>query len=190
MGCRKRDNERCRSHCDACADGIEFPELPRAASHQIEECLHGADVLAASPWAWLRLESSGARNEAPPWRQEKARFGSVAPDHRWRSARGGNVSVNVLLRGIYTLTNPFEDEDGTFCVLINDEGQYSLWPTSLLIPCGWTAVGPQGHRRRCLAWIEENWSDMRPKSIIAREAAASIHPDDQPGEPVIGLTSD
>ena len=26
------------------------------------------------------------------------------------------------------MTNPFEDENGTYVVLINDEGQYSLWP--------------------------------------------------------------
>jgi len=27
------------------------------------------------------------------------------------------------------MTNPFETEDGEFCVLVNDEGQHSLWPT-------------------------------------------------------------
>jgi MbtH protein len=26
-------------------------------------------------------------------------------------------------------TNPFEDEDGQYYVLISDEGQHSLWPT-------------------------------------------------------------
>ena len=26
------------------------------------------------------------------------------------------------------MTNPFEDENGTFLVLSNDEGQHSLWP--------------------------------------------------------------
>ena len=26
------------------------------------------------------------------------------------------------------MTNPFDDEDGTFLVLLNDEEQYSLWP--------------------------------------------------------------
>ncbi|MEU7735437.1 MbtH family protein, partial [Streptomyces griseus] len=26
------------------------------------------------------------------------------------------------------MTNPFEDEDGTYLVLVNDEGQHSLWP--------------------------------------------------------------
>jgi hypothetical protein len=26
-------------------------------------------------------------------------------------------------------TNPFDDENGIFYALINNEGQYSLWPT-------------------------------------------------------------
>ena len=26
-------------------------------------------------------------------------------------------------------TNPFEDPDATYLVLVNHEGQYSLWPT-------------------------------------------------------------
>ena len=38
------------------------------------------------------------------------------------------------------MTNPFEDENGTYIVLINDEGQYSLWPDFIEIPAGWTSV--------------------------------------------------
>ncbi|MFE7595491.1 MbtH family NRPS accessory protein, partial [Kitasatospora sp. NPDC057512] len=26
------------------------------------------------------------------------------------------------------MTNPFDDQDGTFLVLVNDENQHSLWP--------------------------------------------------------------
>jgi MbtH protein len=73
------------------------------------------------------------------------------------------------------MANPFEDEDGEYCVLINDEGQYSLWPTFIDIPAGWSAVGPKGARSVCLAHIDENWTDMRPKSLIeemARDAEA------------------
>ncbi len=48
------------------------------------------------------------------------------------------------------MTNPFEDENGTFLVLVNHEGQYSLWPSFREIPQGWTAVGPKGARQECL----------------------------------------
>jgi MbtH protein len=41
------------------------------------------------------------------------------------------------------MTNPFEDENGTYKVLTKDEGQHSLWPDFIDIPAGWTSVhGP------------------------------------------------
>ena len=64
-------------------------------------------------------------------------------------------------------TNPFDNENGTFLVLVNDEGQHSLWPAFAEIPDGWTTVRGEGTRQECLAYIEENWTDMRPKSLIA-----------------------
>jgi MbtH protein len=64
------------------------------------------------------------------------------------------------------MTNPFDDEDGEFSVLINDEGQHSLWPVQFEVPAGWRAIGPQGTRQTCMAWIDENWRDMRPLSLI------------------------
>ena len=64
------------------------------------------------------------------------------------------------------MTNPFDDENGDFLVLINDEGQYSLWPSFKDVPAGWVAVGPRGARATCLAYIEENWTDMRPKTLV------------------------
>jgi MbtH protein len=63
------------------------------------------------------------------------------------------------------MSNPFDDESGEFLVLINDEEQYSLWPTFKDVPAGWRAVGPRGGRQVCLDWIEANWIDMRPASL-------------------------
>ncbi|MET9870362.1 MbtH family protein [Streptomyces sp. NPDC006386] len=63
--------------------------------------------------------------------------------------------------------NPFDDEDGTFLVLRNDEGQYSLWPEGFARPAGWSIVhGPAG-RASCLDHIERTWTDMRPRSLAA-----------------------
>jgi MbtH protein len=64
-----------------------------------------------------------------------------------------------------TMTNPFDDEDGEFLVLVNDEEQYSLWPSFHEIPNGWTSTGPVGSRAECLAWIDEHWTDLRPKTL-------------------------
>jgi uncharacterized protein YbdZ (MbtH family) len=64
------------------------------------------------------------------------------------------------------MNNPFDDEDGTFHVLVNDEGQHSLWPTFADIPPGWSIVLSKTDRKTCLDYIEENWTDMRPNSLI------------------------
>jgi MbtH protein len=63
------------------------------------------------------------------------------------------------------LANPFESDDLTYRVLVNDEGQHSLWPAFRPTPAGWAEVGPTGGRETCLAWIETHWTDMRPKSL-------------------------
>jgi MbtH protein len=68
-------------------------------------------------------------------------------------------------------TNPFDDESSTFYVLVNDEEQHSLWPSFADIPDGWRIVFGTEERGTCLAYIEENWTDLRPKSL--REAMAS-----------------
>ncbi|GHI93225.1 MbtH family protein [Streptomyces olivaceus] len=63
------------------------------------------------------------------------------------------------------MTNPFEDQDGTFLVLVNDENQHSLWPQFADVPDGWTAVhGPDTHAA-CLEYVEQSWTDMRPRSL-------------------------
>lgn len=77
------------------------------------------------------------------------------------------------------MTNPFDDEEGEFCVLINDEGQYSLWPTFRDVPAGWTSVGPRGKRKECLDYIEQHWTDMRPLSLVREMEGelASVKPE-------------
>lgn len=64
------------------------------------------------------------------------------------------------------MANPFEDADGRYLVIINDEGQHSLWPANLGIPGGWVVVHGSDCRSNCIDYIEENWTDMRPSSLI------------------------
>lgn len=64
------------------------------------------------------------------------------------------------------MTNPFDNEDGSFFVLVNDEGQHSLWPAFAEVPAGWTRVHGEATRQECLTYVEENWTDLRPKSLI------------------------
>jgi MbtH protein len=64
------------------------------------------------------------------------------------------------------MSNFFEDENGEYLVVVNHEGQHSLWRPFKAIPAGWSAVGPRGNRADCLAYIEQHWTDMRPKSLV------------------------
>lgn len=49
-------------------------------------------------------------------------------------------------------------------VLINREGQYSVWPAHRAAPAGWDQVGVRGTEDRCLEYITQAWADLRPRS--------------------------
>jgi MbtH protein len=68
------------------------------------------------------------------------------------------------------LANTFADENGMHLVLVNAEGQHSLWPQSIGIPAGWTSTYGPDTRQACLEFVNKNWTDMRPKSLIASMA--------------------
>lgn len=52
-----------------------------------------------------------------------------------------------------------------FKVLINAEGQYSLWPSLKECPNGWTEVGFVGSKEACSGYVDTHWTDMRPNSL-------------------------
>ncbi|TWP48425.1 MbtH family protein [Lentzea tibetensis] len=64
------------------------------------------------------------------------------------------------------MTNPFENADGTYLVLTNAEGQYSLWPEHIDVPAGWTVAHGPDSRQACLDHVDEHWADMRPRSLV------------------------
>jgi MbtH protein len=66
------------------------------------------------------------------------------------------------------VTNPFDDENGIYHVLINAEGQHSLWPSFIDVPEGWTIIHKSDNRAACLELIDKNWTDVRPNSLIRR----------------------
>ncbi len=53
----------------------------------------------------------------------------------------------------------------SFRVVVNEEEQYSLWPAERELPAGWRDTGKQGSRDECVAYIEQVWTDMRPRSL-------------------------
>ncbi|MBI3435002.1 MAG: MbtH family protein [Proteobacteria bacterium] len=64
------------------------------------------------------------------------------------------------------MANPFENENGVYHVLINEEGQHSLWPSFVPVPQGWTIILKSDTRAACIEYMDKNWTDLRPKSLI------------------------
>lgn len=62
--------------------------------------------------------------------------------------------------------NIFDNNTIPFFVLANSEKQHSLWPETLNIPDGWLQVFGPEHRETCLEWLNENWKDLRPNSLL------------------------
>jgi MbtH protein len=64
------------------------------------------------------------------------------------------------------LQNQDQTEDATpYRVVLNHEEQYSIWPAHRENPQGWRDDGKVGTKAECLAYIDENWTDMRPLSL-------------------------
>lgn len=62
--------------------------------------------------------------------------------------------------------HPEDSEDlRTYTVVRNDEEQYSIWFADREAPIGWSEVGFRGSKADCLAFVEKEWTDMRPRSV-------------------------
>jgi MbtH protein len=64
------------------------------------------------------------------------------------------------------------DDTTQYHVVVNEEEQYSIWPTEREIPLGWREAGKSGSKAECLNYINEVWTDMRPLSLRKRMEAA------------------
>ena len=59
------------------------------------------------------------------------------------------------------------EQDERYTVVRNHEEQYSIWLVGKPVPPGWHEVGVTGPRERCLAHIDEVWTDLRPLRLRA-----------------------
>jgi MbtH protein len=67
------------------------------------------------------------------------------------------------MQGAQDVSNPFDDQHGAFVVLINEQGQHSLWPAATEVPPGWSIACRNG-RQACIEFVNNNWTDMRPRA--------------------------
>jgi MbtH protein len=65
-----------------------------------------------------------------------------------------------------------DDDRGIYRVVVNHEEQYSIWPSERENPPGWTDVGMAGSKEQCLAYIDEVWQDITPRSVREGKGAA------------------
>lgn len=63
--------------------------------------------------------------------------------------------------------NPFDDENGEFYVLVNDEEQHSLWPAFADVPAGWRVVFGPGGRMPSRTWTRTGLT-CGPRACVRR----------------------
>jgi MbtH protein len=85
--------------------------------------------------------------------------------------RGNQRKCQKYIEEVWTDMRPLSiremnlpDKTG-YMVVINHEEQYSIWPQDIDMPNKWKPIGVQGDLKKCKAYIEEVWTDMRPLSI-------------------------
>lgn len=66
-------------------------------------------------------------------------------------------------------SNPFDNPQGQFYILRNDQQQYSLWPAHCDLPAGWAVVCPPQSAEACNAWLAANWSTLTPPIMRHKE---------------------
>src|SRR5262249_32213039 len=83
-----------------------------------------------------------------------------------QDVRGATAQPAGAEGGRLTAGSGFVEQPGgpRFRVVVNAEGQYSIWPADRDPPPGWTADGFAGPEADCLAHIDQVWTDMRPRS--------------------------
>ena len=65
------------------------------------------------------------------------------------------------------MSTSLSQSEAVYEVVVNQQGQYSIWPVNGTVPNGWTKAGKQGSKEACLAFISEVWTDMRPRTLYA-----------------------
>ncbi|HEV2860873.1 MAG TPA: MbtH family protein [Pyrinomonadaceae bacterium] len=54
------------------------------------------------------------------------------------------------------------EDDATYKVVVNPEGQYSIWPADRENALGWSDAGRAGTNEECLTYIKDAGTGERP----------------------------
>lgn len=64
------------------------------------------------------------------------------------------------------MSTALDDQDDVFVVVVNHEDQHALWLPHSPVPNGWTLKFGPDKKAACLEYVKQNWTDMRPKSLV------------------------
>lgn len=70
------------------------------------------------------------------------------------------------------VSNPFDDVQGQFYLLQNEQQQFSLWPAQCALPAGWRVISEPQSVDACNAWLMDNWSTLIPSHYASEKGAA------------------
>jgi MbtH protein len=57
-----------------------------------------------------------------------------------------------------------------FGIVVNDEDQFSVWPTHRRLPIGWRYTGPTGTRAQMHELVRQHFVETIPSTYISRES--------------------
>jgi uncharacterized protein YbdZ (MbtH family) len=142
---------QCSNIRNSLRPSVFYSDQDEHCDHEIlVNCCAGFAKIFEGCWQWHFAQNSDAALQPPVC----LRYVCDIRLATWR-----NVSIN-----------PFDDDTGNFLVLVNDEEQHSLWPSFADVPAGWRVAYGEAERAACLEFIEQNWTDIRPKSLRDRLA--------------------
>jgi len=67
-------------------------------------------------------------------------------------------------------SNPFDNPQGQFAILQNDQGQYSLWPHQCELTAGWRVVCEAQSQEACQQWLAGHWRTLEPSHFAGENA--------------------
>src|ERR1035438_4169657 len=68
-----------------------------------------------------------------------------------------------------------------YLIVLNAEGQHSIWPAALPVPAGWRQKGPPMRMEACRAAITSEWPDIVPASVRSADLAGPERAGARPG---------
>jgi MbtH protein len=63
--------------------------------------------------------------------------------------------------------NILDDPDVSFLVVRNDDGHYSIWPSCLTVPGGWSVIREADTRSASLDYVATTWTALNPGTAPA-----------------------